>query len=96
MTAEPFRPSLSTDQPCWTCTGYGGLTAGGTAAWCTRPGCPRVRASADLGCCSWERALGTDDEPGSYPDGFFPPERGARVWATKEAPPALVVVEWAP
>lgn len=96
MRAAPFRPSLTADQPCWTCTAYQGPTAGGTAALCGHPGSARVRASPDLGCCSWERELGTDDEPGRLPDGFLPIEHGARVWRAKEAPPRPVVVEWAP
>jgi len=51
---------------------------------------------ACLGCCSWEQALGTDDRQGDYPEGFLPPKCGAQLWAAKKAPPAPVVVEWAP
>lgn len=40
------------------------MTAQGTAALCLSLGCYPVRAEPAKGCADWERALGTDDEPG--------------------------------
>jgi hypothetical protein len=97
MSADHFTPWLPEERrPCWTCTGFDGVTAGGSAALCNRPNSARVRASPATGCCNWERELGTDDEPGQAPEGFsvLPPHAGP--WRAQEGPPAAVVVQWAP
>jgi hypothetical protein len=83
-------------RPCWHCTAYCGLTAKGTAALCSRPGCCRVRSDPATGCVAWERAPGTDDEPGppagaSFSSAWSP----ADATAVRQPPPAQPVV-WAP
>lgn len=82
--------------PCWHCTGYEGLTGGGTAALCSRPNSPRVRSSPEAGCSGFERALGSDDEPGLAPAGFSGSLPHPGVWKAREAPVVREAVQWAP
>lgn len=49
--------------PCWYCTGFGGMTAQGTAALCNRPGHARVVGRPQCGCADYSREPGSDDEP---------------------------------
>jgi hypothetical protein len=70
MHAEHFSPWGTDQRPCWHCTQYAGTAAGGSAALCSLPGGPRVRATPSAGCSAFEREVGADDEPG-------PPAAGA-------------------
>lgn len=83
-------------QPCWHCTAYDGLTAGGSAALCSRPLSPRVRSSPETGCCGFQRELGTDDEPDHPPAGFLGTLPHPGVWKAREAPAVMDPVLWAP
>ncbi len=80
--------------PCWHCTAFDGLT-GGNAALCRRPGASRLRASPDMGCASFEREVGVDDEPDAVPIGWRPAPVW-RPWGVSERPPAPVPLAWAP
>lgn len=63
-------PSIAPElQPCWYCPHYGGLTAGGTAAWCTEGRV--VQVAPEWGCARWSRVPGVDDEPWA-PAGWRP------------------------
>lgn len=57
-----YNPWLRTPTPCWTCHYYAGLTAFGTAAFCTLPNGSKVVALPEHGCAFWEREPGADDE----------------------------------
>ena len=69
LPAAHFTPWQPERRPCWHCTAFAGLTAGGSAARCTRPGAARVRSMPDTGCASFEREVGADDEPDRVPVG---------------------------
>ena len=89
-----YSPKFPT-RPCWHCTAFGSMTAQGTAALCNRPGCYRVRAGPDTGCCEWEREVGTDDEP------VHPDFRGSTPWspaegAVSDRPAPAQQMQWAP
>ena len=43
------------------------LVYNGTAALCSRPGCPRVRSMPANGCSAFEREPGADDDPDVVP-----------------------------
>ena len=92
---QPAEPGAAT-QPCWHCTGYDGLGAGGTAALCKRPGVSRLRAMPGRGCVSFERQIGADDEPDRVPDGHRAPAVQGGPWTAAERPPAPTPVRWAP
>jgi hypothetical protein len=99
---EPVRPHHppmtpgpdSSPRPCWHCTGCAGITAGGTAALCSRPGCCQVRSSPHTGCCAWEREPGSDDE--ARPAELAPPLPLFGPWVAQPRDPEPAPVEWAP
>lgn len=77
------------DRPCWTCHYYVAMVAGGSAAECSAPIGPRIRAQPERGCVGYVREPGSDDEPGQPPcAGERPQLRPVSV----TRPP----VEWAP
>lgn len=48
---------------CFTCTHFHGeVTGGGRHPVCNRVARPLVMGQPDIGCCSWEREPGADDE----------------------------------
>ena len=61
-----FSPWLAERRPCWHCTHFERMDAGG-AALCAAPGSARVRAMPADGCSRWHREPGADDEPGPPP-----------------------------
>lgn len=98
MTPPPIHSAwpAATTHPCWHCTAFDGLTGGGSAALCSRPLSPRVRSSPETGCCGFERAVGTDDEPDRAPAGFTGGLPRPGVWKAREAPVVSERVRWAP
>jgi hypothetical protein len=61
-----ITPSTNTrsDQPCWTCEHFGRpvLTDRERGpVWCEKN--RFVNGRPEFGCCSWQRAPGSDDEP---------------------------------
>lgn len=59
-------------QPCWHCRWFAGMLFKGSAASCTLPNGPRVRAGPANGCSAWERVPGADDEPGPPSGAGYP------------------------
>lgn len=55
-------PSITPEpRPCWYCPHYGGMRAGGSAAWCVER--RQLQGAPEWGCVLWSRAPGVDDEP---------------------------------
>lgn len=96
MTSAYFNPFPAVQRPCWHCTHYVGLTAGGSAARCRLPNGPRVQSMPASGCSAWQREPGADDEPDAPPEHAQPAGVGARAWKPKETPAVNVPVRWAP
>jgi hypothetical protein len=67
VTVSHFSPHRAERRPCWHCTHFERMTAGGTAALCSMPDGPRVRAMPSMGCAAWQREPGADDEPDAGP-----------------------------
>jgi hypothetical protein len=63
VTVSHFSPYRTEHRPCWHCTHFERMTAGGSAALCNLPNGPRVRAMPGMGCAAWQRETGADDEP---------------------------------
>ena len=86
-------PSLQTEfHPCWHCVSFAGMPYQGSAAACSEPYDSRVRSNPATGCCAWERAPGTDDEPGP-PGGAL---EATRCRSLLGIALLAVPVEWAP
>jgi hypothetical protein len=98
MIPTHSTPGAETGQPCWHCISFDGMTHQGAAALCNAPGHCRVRSMPQQGCCAWERAVGTDDEPGppgggscrSGPVVFGAPARDARADLYRPGPHPLL------
>ena len=73
MSSHTHTVWLAERRPCWHCRSYEGLIARGSAALCRRPGSARVRAMPASGCCSFEREVGSDDEPDRRPGADMAP-----------------------
>lgn len=58
-----YNPYSGKEQPCWTCQWYDGMAGQGTCAQCAHPRGSKLRATPEMGCCSWTREPGSDDEP---------------------------------
>lgn len=92
IPASHFSPWTSR-RPCWWCRWYDGVDAIGGVAYCARKGCSRARSQPELGCASFEREPGCDDEPTWSPIAARPTEaRGA----IAEAPQRSNFPRWAP
>ena len=57
-----FHPYIESNNACWHCVAFDGMTAEDTAALCTMPRHPRVRSQPEGGCSSFVRETGCDDE----------------------------------
>jgi hypothetical protein len=98
MSKDHFTPWQPIRQPCWFCVSFDGITASGADAWCGLPGLARVRSSPAVGCSSFVREVGADDEPDAVPAGFRSRAGPAacRTGAPVVVAAAPVAVPWAP
>jgi hypothetical protein len=64
VMSEHFSPWGSGIQPCWHCAHFEAMVYCGSAALCTLPNGPRVRAMPQSGCAAFDREPGADDETG--------------------------------
>ncbi len=89
MATPYFSPHAAIANPCWHCTEFTGMAYGASAATCSLPNGPRVRANPGYGCSAFQREVGADDEPG-------PPSGAGAQQVLAPVIVAPTTVRWAP